>query len=322
MFRIWFPVPCGRNIGTERNDDGETVGRAVVPLKRALSRDPGAGIARAEFGVTPRSGPPGPPRCARGRRRASAGRCRPAARRAPTAPATPPASCRPSPAARRPWPARSGPARSSAVSSLIAASRLTASPAARPRPAVPGAGRRSRPRRPRAPRGRRRAARSRSRARRVAAGDSARSRARVCRRSSSAAASRWLEAAGGPVAQPGHLGGPLVDQRRRAGPATAGTASASSRCVSRSSRVEHRAVEAAPGLLDELPAPRPRSGTIRLAASVGGGGAHVGHVVDQRRVGLVADRADHRGAAARRPPGTAPRRRRAAGPRRCRRRGR
>ena len=152
-------------------------------------------------------------------------------------------------------------------------------------------------------------------------GDSARRRAVV-----------WATSPVGPV-QPvrEHPLGARRAARRPRSPAvstiTSGRAStgrlrsASRRCCSRSTQALTRAPDALPGLRDD----RQLLGQVGhdpLGRVGGGRRAHVGDVVDQRRVGLVADRADDRRACRRTPPGTAPRRRTAAGPRSSRRPGR
>ncbi len=253
--------------------------------------------------------PPDPtvrPRRAAGRRRygrarrpASAGRPRPAARRAPRAPATPPARCRRPPALHH---------RGQLGAGLLVAELLVLRPghrlsclsrrrwrSARPRRGGPAAGRPWRPRPPRGRRGRRRAARSRSRAPAWRPG-TARAAGPAC-------------AAGRRSAPPSRCSRHRPARSRSAATSAARwstiTCGRASTGRERSSvepvllpvdQVTNRPVQPVPGLPDQADL----LGQVRhdpLGRVGRGGGAHVGDVVEQRRVGLVADRADHRRAA-------------------------
>ncbi len=109
----------------------------------------------------------------------------------------------------------------------------------------------------RAPR-RRRAARSRTRAPAWPAGDRRAQPGQGVVQLAAGPVEPVAEAAAGPVAQrrrPASACG--VEHRGRVGPAPAGSAIASRRCCSRSSRLTHRPVEPVPGLRDQATAPRP-----------------------------------------------------------------
>ena len=231
--------------------------------------------------------------------------------------------------------ARRGPPRSPAVlASLVVLSVMALARSGRPRrrwsvaaiAAVGDPDAQRRRRRSTSPtevddRARRRPGPRRTPARSVASGDSARARARWWPMSSRGPVEAVVERAAAAVAQVVDLDGPGVEQAARVGQRGPGP--------------QRRPAPAARGRPAAGPAPAagraPSSTPAQLLGHVGhqllGGvgrrrGAHVGDQVEQRGVGLVADRGDHRRAGAGARPGPAPRRRTAAGPRPSRRRAR
>ena len=131
-----------------------------------------------------------------------------------------------------------------------------------------------------------------------------------------------VEGAPGPVAQRVDLVAPGVEQAARGRPAPGRERSASRPCLLAGQPAgEHAGGAASRSLRD----PRELLGDVgdhQLGGVGRGRGADVGDQVEQRGVGLVADRGDHRGAGRVHRPEQAPRRRTAAGPRPSRRRGR